>query len=503
MPFTDSEIAQIIEEFFNTVGSRQYIGARYVPIFGRKDETSINWDNSAPYEPLTIVLHLGNSYTSRQYVPAGVNISDTTFWAQTGNYNAQIEQYRTEVAAFAEQISTAVSKADQASEDVEELTTTVTNNNTAINNRVDGLESNMMGIINGLDDRIDNVESDISGIEEDIEELKVRKIYFGIIGDSFCDYTTTSPQRYAWVSTFANETGLIPISMAGGGSGFTKSGQTPNKLFVNQLTEISNDPRWEQVEVLVVYGGLNDYLGTTSSVANMNTAFDNFKRTWDALTYKPRIIFAFFNCGYVRQTAYNWASGWYRDCMIHLRDIGMPGLVEGVPYWLWGVDEGVAFGSDDLHPTAVGARIHASYFLRIYNGTYDGVHFRIEIPTSANGQTITDSNKSGVFFVNFDNGIITAGYWGVKLIVVGHNTGYALQGIGGYQTGFGLVGNSTQVEEQWQTCYTRYTGTSVELQQMTFETRSGLFKIRWVGDVVTSNGTNLSAHNCFVTASST
>ena len=96
-PFTPEQISQILEEFFKVVGTRQYIGARYVPIFGRKGEESIEWDNSAPYEPLTIVLYQGNSYTSRQYVPAGVEITNQEFWAITGNYNAQIEAYRKEV----------------------------------------------------------------------------------------------------------------------------------------------------------------------------------------------------------------------------------------------------------------------------------------------------------------------------------------------------------------------------------------------------------------------
>lgn len=100
MPFTPQEITQIIDEFLSLVGSRQYIGARYVPIFGRKGESSIEWDDSAPYEPLTIVLHQGNSYTSRQYVPAGIDITDTEFWASTGTYNAQIEAYRQEVVQF-------------------------------------------------------------------------------------------------------------------------------------------------------------------------------------------------------------------------------------------------------------------------------------------------------------------------------------------------------------------------------------------------------------------
>lgn len=79
---------------------REYIGARYVPIFGRVGEQSAEWDNSAPYEPLTVVLYQGNSFTSRQYVPAGVDITNSEYWASTGIYNAQVEAYRAEVQTF-------------------------------------------------------------------------------------------------------------------------------------------------------------------------------------------------------------------------------------------------------------------------------------------------------------------------------------------------------------------------------------------------------------------
>lgn len=72
----------------------QYIGARYVPLFA----DPMQWDSTKTYEPLTIVYNGGNSYTSRQYVPAGIQIDDDAYWALTGNYNAQIEQYRAEVA---------------------------------------------------------------------------------------------------------------------------------------------------------------------------------------------------------------------------------------------------------------------------------------------------------------------------------------------------------------------------------------------------------------------
>ena len=73
---------------------RQYIGARYVPIFDGA------WDNTKAYEPLTVVEYQGNSYTSRQAVPTGIAITNEQYWVQTGNYNAQVEAYRQEVLTF-------------------------------------------------------------------------------------------------------------------------------------------------------------------------------------------------------------------------------------------------------------------------------------------------------------------------------------------------------------------------------------------------------------------
>lgn len=72
----------------------QYIGARYVPLI--KGE----WNSTVNYEPLTVVTYQGNSYTSICYVPTGVVPTDTSFWAMTGNYNAQVEFYRQEVAEY-------------------------------------------------------------------------------------------------------------------------------------------------------------------------------------------------------------------------------------------------------------------------------------------------------------------------------------------------------------------------------------------------------------------
>ena len=67
-----------------------YVGLRYVPVFDG------DWDNTKSYEPLMIVTYQGNSYTSKTYVPVGAAIDNTSYWALTGNYNAQVEAYRQE-----------------------------------------------------------------------------------------------------------------------------------------------------------------------------------------------------------------------------------------------------------------------------------------------------------------------------------------------------------------------------------------------------------------------
>lgn len=78
-----------------------YKGLRYVPVFADPAE----WSSANSYEALTIVLHEGNSYTSKQAVPVGIDISNETYWALTGNYNAQVEQYKKLVESYLDQLN--------------------------------------------------------------------------------------------------------------------------------------------------------------------------------------------------------------------------------------------------------------------------------------------------------------------------------------------------------------------------------------------------------------
>ncbi len=110
--FTPQEIEQFLQEFFDVVGARQYVGARYVPIFGRAGEDTVEWDDGAPYEPLTVVMHEGVSYVSRRYVPNGIQITDTAYWVETYRFNAQVEQYRQEVLSYDDRINGAYDAID-------------------------------------------------------------------------------------------------------------------------------------------------------------------------------------------------------------------------------------------------------------------------------------------------------------------------------------------------------------------------------------------------------
>lgn len=65
---------------------RQYIGARYVPIFMGEH------DISKSYEPLSIVTDAGatTSYTSKKFVPIGTPLTDNNYWAVTGTVSGSI-----------------------------------------------------------------------------------------------------------------------------------------------------------------------------------------------------------------------------------------------------------------------------------------------------------------------------------------------------------------------------------------------------------------------------
>lgn len=95
----------------NGLINRQYVGARYVPkLMGE-------WNKALQYEALSVVTYLGNSFTSKVPVPANIDISNQSYWVNTGNYNAQVEEYRRETAQLSNNLNDEIVNRKNADKD--------------------------------------------------------------------------------------------------------------------------------------------------------------------------------------------------------------------------------------------------------------------------------------------------------------------------------------------------------------------------------------------------
>lgn len=212
-------------------GVRQYVGARYVPVFA----DPLEWSDTIGYEPLTVVLHEGNSYTSRQSVPVGIDIDNAMYWAETGNYNAQIEAYRQEVLAYDGRITAnanAIAAETQA--------------------RING--------DNALALRIESLSE-----QTPVQNENGRNAVF--IGDSFMAPTTSYPQKLAYFT--AQLMGWTMYNYAYGGSGWVdEAGAAMN--FYHQIQKAAQQISIPvaDVDYIVIGGGFNDWNDPTPLTYN-------------------------------------------------------------------------------------------------------------------------------------------------------------------------------------------------------------------------------------------
>ena len=139
-------------------GTSMYIGARYVPIFA----DPVEWDDEREYEPLTIVIHNGDCYTSKCYVPKGAQLppypeGQTKYWVKTSDYNGQfadlkktvldlsrlVEQFQKDNKTFTDLINGWNEKVIQWEKDM-----------TAWGERLDTVESNVADLTTSLNAEI-------------------------------------------------------------------------------------------------------------------------------------------------------------------------------------------------------------------------------------------------------------------------------------------------------------------------------------------------------------
>lgn len=343
------------------MATTQYIGARYVPLFA----DPADWNDTRVYEPLTIVLHEGNSFTSRQFVPKGIDISNEEYWANTGNYNAQIEQYRQDVQRYATQVN-AVSAAlntevERAKKAEQENAAAIKVNSDAISAELDRAKSAEK--INS--DKIANEITRATSAENSITNYIAPDIL--LIGDSYMegyspDGSVTSFGTRVKNAIEGSSNKKVHILCKGGYSFCNGTWESLLSDWVSKQTEETIN----KIGHVYIVGGANDRHNTSNEIGTALKSFFTYVKT----KFKNASYTIFFVGSGVENLATQHtdvtAANFYRVAVAYLyyayygyNFVDGSGVIKYNKY----------FSSDYFHPNESGQLMLANALMNIINGS--------------------------------------------------------------------------------------------------------------------------------------
>lgn len=416
---------------------REYIGARYVPLFMG------DWDNTNTYEPLSIVMYEGDSYTSRQYVPTGISIDNDVYWAQTGNFSSQVEAYREEVMTFDDRIDalegkydangklednivitdsitdSAVTESKIASNAVTEgkiASNAVTESKIASNAVTEGkiasnavteskiangaitenkIASNSVSTAKISDASITNAKlANEVKIAINKRNLKGRKIV--VIGDSL---TSAVGATKNWPTYLHEMLDCTCYNFAVSGQGFVNNA---GGTFYSQVTSAINDTSFDNHEItdVIVMGGYNDWAYESTLHSAVTTLFNYIKSNF---------IYATMWCGAMLKGVYplNYALGGAtaeRGPLINIieKAASLCGAIIMQSPWLWCMGV-MAAKYDNVHLNDDGQHIVAG---KVATCLFGGN----PCPTYFDKHTTIDVNANideGYYDIECTNGVVT------------------------------------------------------------------------------------------------
>lgn len=350
---------------------RQYIGARYVPTFANPTE----WDKTRTYEPLTIVQHAGNSYTSRQYVPQNIEITNTDFWALTGNYNAQVEAYRQTTQKVLDKANT---------------------NETNINNiqaNLTALNANTVSDATNLKNKIDNTENKTNANETSINNIitKENTNYKHIlaIGDSITHGTgTTDPEQESWIKQLTQLTQTTQLTnLAQNNAGFTTPGHdTVPRTFPQQLEYAKSQNL--NPDCIIIAGGINDAWS-----GDPNTIEQQVHQTIQyAITNWPNATIYYIPAPIARTLGFNAAKQKNLQILNNLINGALGLRVKTLKYaWEW-LCTYENISNDGIHPNAQGAQILAKSAYQAMQGTTVRANLKAQLIQTVGDEMFINNN---------------------------------------------------------------------------------------------------------------
>ena len=360
----------------------QYIGARYVPLFAEP----LAWDITKAYEPLTIVYHQGNSYTSKQAVPAGIDLTNETYWAITGNYNAQIEQYRQEVSSVSTRMQNVEGSISDLEDSVSDLDTAIQSEATTRANAITAVQGDISDVETSVSTETTNrqnadaaIEAKIGGnysasytVADAIEEVAERTSsdVLLVFGDSWTsphqDSISARDGASPWLASFPWDG--YKFNFCDGGAGFAKTSSVVYQTnFAGQvaLASASTDFDNEDVKVVVCYGGLND-VGNNFTNQQISNGCSSFISAAKSAFPNARIIVCGINnarhrTASVNTNAYTATKALSETCALN--------GVSFVPTLPWLFCEPENWATDNYHPSADGSRVLCEFMQGVIYGT--------------------------------------------------------------------------------------------------------------------------------------
>lgn len=315
---------------------RQYIGARYVPLYAG------DWDATKNYEPLTIVTDAnGNSFTSLKDVPAGTALTDRNYWIQTSSFSGAVDVLRRDVNTLQDDVS-------------------------ALQTDVSGLQTNVSGI-----------ETDVAAIKRHYN----KKIL--LFGDSVAAGNVVSPSFANMIKTVYPNTSIY--ALPGGSWG-------KEAKYLTQLeTAISEISDKESIDIIMIAAGFNDGLTATWTLSNADADIAEFVTRAKQQFINAEIMC--IDCAWAklapsRTTFLRDVSRVFDLCKKYGCGVWHIGYLALHKY-------GNNFESDDFHPSAAGNRSLADAILSILStGTVQNQQFQYGAGlnlTLASGITISGS----------------------------------------------------------------------------------------------------------------
>lgn len=375
----------------------QYIGARYVPLLA----DPLEWDNTRAYEPLTIVTYEGDSYTSRQFVPVGMSITNNSYWAQTGNYSAQIEAYRQETARVSEALTSVETTAGTAASDAQSALAKIgtgfdsTDTVRAAVNTLSGAIGTLPAGVTDIGTELGSLAGDITSAEGDIDAIETTLTGFDathqvkdyvdnavasvetqltkhaiFIGDSFSTTTFVSSAN-RWCYKVARALHMTPHIYADNGAGFLRQGN--NGYNFNDLAgQAVADTSFTNTDVHYVFvlGGLNDLRSEFVGTA-FTTGVHNVIDTCRAAFTNAQIVICGVNAwsdGFTWVGTYNYGNLWAE---IKIQET-IRAYAERVSFigmsWCLGFNEDL-YSGDPPHPNSAGHIAIANWILSYLFGS--------------------------------------------------------------------------------------------------------------------------------------